>query len=236
MNDISRTIGYADWSWNPVTGCWGPGGTAEKPLWCSYCYARRIAERFRGSKAWPQGFDPMFHPERLYEPLRKRKPSKIFVCDMADLFGAWVPSAHIQEIFTTVRLAPQHTFLFLTKNPARLRREFNPWPPNAWVGVTATDGEMLWSAIIHLKEVDAPVKFLSAEPLLENLDITAEDLRHGGINWVIIGGATQPYRPPKREWLQELEVAAHSAGIPVFEKNNLKRLLGPYLRQEHPKV
>ncbi len=234
MNDISKTIKYADRSWNPLTGCWGPGGTAEKPAWCSYCYARRIAERFRGSKAWPNGFDPIFHLDRLVEPSKLRKSSKIFVCDMADLFGDGIPSNIIRDVLSIMQEARRHTYLFLTKNPARLA-EFNPWPRNCWVGVTATDDTMFWQAQFALAEVDASVKFISAEPLLGSLNIA--EFNPTCINWVILGGLTgfggsKSY--PKPEWVEEIEAAADKAGLAVWEKENL-RASGPY-RQEYPKT
>jgi len=126
MNKQSESgIPYCDYTWNPATGCLHG---------CSYCFAERIAKRFSGSKAFPDGFKPRFHPERLGEPLKIKKPSVIFVSDMGDLFGDWVPEKCITEVLGVVGECPQHTFLFLTKNPKRYKR-FN-FPKNAWLGTS----------------------------------------------------------------------------------------------------
>lgn len=232
MNRITDTIGYADYSWNPVTGCWGPGGTPEKPNWCSYCYARRIAERFRGSKAWPNGFEPGYYEQRLSQPYRFKKPSKIFVCDMADLFGNWIPLEYIEAVLGVTHWATWHTFLFLTKNPARLR-EFNPWPENCWVGATATDNAMFQAAFDAMHGLNAPIRFLSFEPLLEPITITGDML--SAFNWVILGGLSAAYgmiRHPHPDWIAEIEAAADRAGIAIWEKENLTARRP--LRQEWP--
>lgn len=233
MNDISKTIGYAHRSWNPLTGCWGPGGTQDKPNWCSYCYARRMAERFRGSKAWPQGFEPMYHEGRLFEPMKIKEPKRIFVCDMADLFGDWVPSVAIRNVLAITQQAIQHTYLFLTKNPARLPG-FNPWPSNCWVGATATNSETYTDALVAFAGLKAGVRFISCEPLLG--PIGKANLVWGGIQWIILGGLSGPGGSksyPKAEWVEEIELAADTAEIAIWEKENL-RALGPY-RQELPK-
>lgn len=236
MNNISKTIKYADKSLNPYPGCWGPGGTREKPNWCSYCYARRIAERFRGTKAWPNGFDPTPHFDRLKELGRASRPYRVFMGDSSDLFGDWVTSGDIRFILRATQLYStrrRHTYLFLTKNPQRLA-EFNPWPSNCWVGATGTDATMFWQAQFALAKVIAPVKFISAEPLLGSLNIA--EFNPACVNWVILGGLTGPGGSksyPKPEWVAEIEAAADKAGIPVWEKENL-RASGPY-RQEWPK-
>ena len=171
---LNRTkIEWCDWTWNPVTGCWGPGGTAEEPKRCSYCYAQKMAKRFRpsveGITEWASSgkrddpFAPRIYADRLHEPTKIKKPSKIFVCSMADLFGDWVPTLWIAAILEAVYRNPQHTFQFLTKNPKRLI-DFNPWPGNSWVGTTVTcqaDEERLF----WLLKVDASVRFVSHEPL-----------------------------------------------------------------------
>ena len=115
-------IEWTDFTFNPVTGCWGPGGTAEKPNRCPYCYAKRIADRFfpvqevyhQGQGTWEEFFAPMFYPERLSEPAKIKTPSKIFVSSMGDLFGDWVPREQILDVLTTVKYrAPWHTYQFL---------------------------------------------------------------------------------------------------------------------------
>jgi protein gp37 len=168
-------IDWADFTWNPVTGCWGPGGTKEKPNRCSYCYAVGVAKRFyEYGNERGDAFEPQFHPDRLSQPSQVKKPSKIFVCSMADLFGDWVPSFWINGVLATAMLAQHHTFQFLTKNPKRLR-EFNSWPANCWVGMTVTNQADADERLPWLLQVDASVRFVSHEPLLGPIDISPWD-------------------------------------------------------------
>ena len=234
MNRISKTIKYADLSLNPYPGCWGPGGTREKPNWCPYCYARRRAEQYRGSKAWPNGFEPRACLDRLEELGHLRQPSIIFMGDAGDLFGAWVPSEDIRFVLQTTQVFRRHTYLFLTQNPTRLP-EFNPWPSNCWIGVSATDAATYFMAYHSLRGVEAKVKFLSMEPLLgtplSGHLISASEV----IQWLILGGLTGPggrKSYPPVEWVEEIEAAADKAGIPIWEKENLTNRRP--LRQEKP--
>lgn len=204
-------IEWTDYTWNPVTGCLNS---------CPYCYARRIAERFRGSKAWPNGFEPTYHGQRLQEPDNLKTPSKIFVCSMGELFGDWLDPEIVRAVRTVVRHNPQHTFQFLTKCPQNLAR-WNPWPPNAWVGVSVTaDGDMT-RAITNLGHVDARVRFVSMEPLLGAITMRSHPIQ-GFLDWIIIGAQTNPTRLPRREWVLEILAAADRAHIPVYMKDNLQ--------------
>ena len=239
---MNRTkIEWTDFTWNVVTGCWGPGGTAEKPNRCPYCYAWKISARFGGGRILSGNmkghehhdpFSPTFHPERLSEPAKVRKPSRIFVGSMTDLFGDWVYAQWIMRVRDVASIvAPWHTYIFLTKNPKRLQK-FNPWPANCWLGTTVTNQADADERIPWLLQVDAPVRFVSHEPLLGRTDIW-QYLGGGrdpigpayggrGIEWGIIGAMTGPGAvKPTYEWVSELLHQYHEAKVSVFLKNNL---------------
>jgi protein gp37 len=199
-------IEWTDFTWNPVTGCLRG---------CPYCYARGYAKRFYPPEV---GFSPHFWPEHLGKPGRRKKPAKIFVTSMGDLFGDWVPADWWRAVFDVVRQCPHHTFQFLTKNPKRLK-ELNPWPDNCWAGVTATDQEMFDEAAHHLKEVEAGIKFVSAEPLLGLIRME----ENPGLDWLIIGAQTgRRSMQPLNAWVDGLLADAQFWGIKVFCKENLK--------------
>lgn len=193
-------IEWTDMSWNPVTGC---------KHGCDYCYARRIYQRFGRS------FEPAFHPDRLDQPLRKKKPCMVFVCSVADLFGSWVPKRWIDAVIRVVRKCPQHTFQFLTKDGRRLASV--DWPDNAWVGMSATNQRQWDNAVKHLKALDAQVRFISAEPMIG-------EIRSNGWmpDWLIIGAQTGPGgKQPKTSWVGNLTSAARRRRCAVFYKPNL---------------
>lgn len=207
---MNRTgIEWTEYTWNPVTGCLHN---------CPYCYARAMTERF--PKLFPMGFEPVLWPERLQEPLKLKKPSKIFVCSMADLFGAWVPDSWINQVFGVVEASPvPHIFQFLTKNPERYH-DFD-LPQYAWYGTTV-DSPAALDRIDHLRyisDVDPDVTFVSFEPLTELIE---PDL--SGIDLVIVGGRSaangMPAVVPEKWWIQTIVDAARRAGAPVFVKDN----------------
>jgi protein gp37 len=213
-------IEWCDYTWNPVTGCLHG---------CPYCYARRIANRFTGGKAFPNGFAPTFHPDRLSEPSKIKSPSKIFVGSMADLFGEWnwvhkdsnIESngkGVINSVLYAVRNYPQHTFIFLTKNPKRYK-EF-VFPENAWLGTTAENMQKAKEKIPELWSARAKVKFVSFEPMLEPLKI---GISPGYIDWFIVGAQTgQKAIKPKPEWIESLIEQCRTSNTPLFLKDNLK--------------
>jgi len=197
-------IEWTDRTWNPVTGC---------RHGCGYCYARSMARRF-GRDEKTRRFEPQFKPERLSQPLRVRKPEKIFVCSVSDLMGRWVPAAWIKSVLHVVEMCPRHTFQCLTKNPERYN-EFD-WPENAWLGATTVDQSALDCAADAMDDLQA-VTFISAEPLLGPVRLNG-----WRPNWVIVGAQTGPGRnQPDRRWVRDLTADARKANAAVFYKPNL---------------
>jgi len=214
---MNRTkIEWTSWTWNPCVGCYGPGGTREKPNNCKYCYGKRIAKRF--FKDNPD-FEPRFYPERLKEPYWVKKPSKIFVCSMADLFGDWVPDLWIEAVMATALENPRHIFQFLTKNPKRYL-EFKGFKDirNAWLGTTITTYDLEnRERLLSLRNLSYEnYKFVSIEPLLGNVS----KLNLNGIDLCIVGAMTGPNAiEPKKEWIDSIK---HNN---IFWKNNIKKYL-----------
>jgi len=216
---MNRTkIEWADYTWNPLTGC---------SRRCVYCYAWRMAKRLRGRFGYSKDdpFKVSFHPERLHEPSQLKKPSKIFVCSMGELFDFKSKYGWIGLVFAVIKRNPQHIFIILTKRPDVLH-QFS-FPENVWLGVSV-DRTQLIDSINILAETDAKVKFVSFEPLLERITPALQ-----GINWIIIGSQTGP-RPfqPKAEWVDLLIKEARKQDCAVFLKNNLDY---PEKIQEFPK-
>lgn len=219
MNKTS--IEWTDYTWNPVTGCLHG---------CSYCYARRFAERGLGEYGkHPKGerFGPTYHRERLMEPTKLKKPSKIFVCSMGDLFGDWVGDDVLEAVLTVADFAEQHTYQYLTKNAKRYKGMSIP----GWAGVTVTSGHPDF-AIDALSEVYAEARFISFEPLLEYIEMPEGAGEF--IDWIIIGQMTgRAGYEPKPAYVDGLLWWAHDNSIPVFLKDNLN---WPEKRQEFPLV
>lgn len=210
----TASIEWAQWSWNPVTGCKHD---------CPYCYARDIADRF-----YPQKFEPSFYPQRLTAPKNTNVPAKaeqdiafknVFTCSMADLFGRWVPKEWIEAVLEATRTNPQWNFLFLTKFPKRLA-EFK-FPANAWIGTTVDCQARVKAAEDAFEKVDASVKWLSVEPMIEPLKFTRLRL----FNWLVIGGASHSTQTPEWrvpfDWWMPLHLEAKQLGLTVYHKDNL---------------
>ena len=217
-------IEWTESTWNPVTGCSkiSPG--------CQHCYAERIALRLRamGQPNYVKGFKLTLHEHTLELPLKwkkplvagiaqqARKPLKVFVNSMSDLFHEDVPLEFIQKVFGIMRRASWHLFQVLTKRSQRLL-ELNQeidWPPNVWMGVSVENQDYAFR-IEHLRQTDAQVRFLSLEPLLGPLP----DLDLGGIDWVIVGGESGPRaRPIKEAWVIDIRDQCLAANIPFFFK------------------
>jgi len=200
------TIEWTFFTWNVIVGCL---------TGCPYCYARRQAKRFQHRCPQCYCFEPHFHPERLEEPLKICRPSKVFVCSMGEPFGPWVPREWVEAILEVVSRCPHHTFQFLTKCPAGAKNY--AFPTNCWIG-TSVDCAAALGRIDVLREVAAPIRFVSFEPLLGPMG----DLDLRNIDWVVIGAQTGPRAvKPDARWIEEIIAACRRASVPVFLKNNL---------------
>jgi len=208
----STAIEWTNATWNPVRGC------TKVSLGCKNCYAQTFAERWRGIPGHPyeQGFDLRLVPEKLEEPLRRRKPQMIFVNSMSDLFHEDIPLEYIQRVFDTMKRASWHTFQILTKRSGRLRELAGslPWPSNVWQGVSVENARYT-TRILDLQEVPAAIRFLSVEPLLGRIP----DLPLDGISWVIVGGESgRRCRPVKASWIREIRDQCIDRKVPFFFK------------------
>ena len=204
---MNRTkIEWTDYTHNPVVGCFNN---------CHYCYAKRQAKRHCHICERCGLFEPHLHPERLDHPCRVKRPSLIFVCSMGELFGPWVPQEWIDSVMDVARRCQQHIFQFLTKCPARLQEVC--FGENCWVGTSIDTSDNLWRKDL-LMSAKAPVRFISFEPLLN--DMSGADF--SGVDWIIIGAQTGPQPiKPEPTWVQWLIDKAQRASIPVFVKDNV---------------
>jgi protein gp37 len=214
---LNSHIEWTDATWNPVRGCVkvSPG--------CKHCYAETFAERFRGVKGHPyeQGFDLRLVPDKLFDPLRWRSPKLVFVNSMSDLFQDGVPDGYVEMVARVMATAEWHTYQVLTKRAERLQQllsgklRFAAAQENVWWGVSVEDRKYGLPRIDELRQAPAKVRFLSIEPLLE--DLGEFDL--SGISWVIVGGESGPgARPMKKEWVVSIRNQCRSASVPFFFK------------------
>jgi protein gp37 len=211
------SIEWTDATWNPVRGC-----TKISPG-CKHCYAEVFAERFRGvaGHAYEQGFDPRLVPGKLAEPLRWKTPRMIFVNSMSDLFHSSVPDEYIVKVAEVMSLANWHIFQVLTKRSERLKSmlqtSLRPFAlqQHIWWGVSVENKKHGVPRIEHLHDSHAKVRFLSIEPLLE--DVGKINLK--GISWVIVGGESGPKaRPISAEWARSIRNQCKTAKVPFFFK------------------
>ena len=206
-------IEWTERTWNPVTGC------TKQSAGCAHCYAETMARRLHamGLKKYSNGFEPTLHPESLDEPLAWKKGSSIFVCSMSDLFHPNVPFEFIDKVMATIEATPQHRYQLLTKRAERMEEYFSTRevPVNAWLGVTVECRQVL-SRIDALRSIeDATVRFLSCEPLLEDLG----DFDLTGIQWMIVGGESGPNaRPMHEQWVLNLRQLAKRHRVSFFFK------------------
>ncbi len=252
MNKSS--IEWCDYTWNPVSGCYHACrdiycyNTIKKTSPLNRFGARYLSDRgeivsekdwraretgkpheARKGEIYPFGYDSTIYRHRLKEPLKVKEPAKIFVVDVGDLFGAWVPQEWIEQVLDVTKQCPQHTFQFLTKNPKRLL-EFE-FGSNCWVGTTVNSDKDTERAEI-VKKVSALVRFLSIEPLLGEVTF---DLR--GFQWLIIGAQTGKNPPlPADKWIEAIVTQAGRLAISVFMKDNLRQGYSGRLLKDYPGV
>ena len=247
-------IEWCDMTWNPVTGCLygceycyarkiarrfasGEGWeyskvkneVREKILDKGKLKEAGIIHETDNKMYYPFGFDPTFHKQRLDEPAKIKKSQNIFVCSMADLFGEWVPDEWIERVFEACMVAPQHKYLFLTKNPDRYDAFFRCWeaPENFWFGTTINHSER------DYYRAGMNNTFLSIEPIQSdfNCDCWTDT------DWVIIGAETGNRKGkiiPKKEWIENIVNYCKEKNVPVFMKNSLKDIWQEPLIQEFP--
>lgn len=190
---------------------------------------------YRGKvKPYPYSFDPTFHRYKLDEPQRWKKPRTIFVCSMADLFGDWVPDEWIEQVFEACEAAPQHRYLFLTKNPKRYidlyAKGILRVRDHFWYGTTVTKANepFFYS---HVPD-DNPHTFCSVEPIREPLGAMRERPE-----WVIVGAETGNRKGkivPQKEWIDEIAAECRRWRVPIFMKESLREIMGDDFRQEFP--
>ena len=254
-------IDWADATWNPVTGClhgceycyarriaerfgskqmpiFADYPVLHEPVRCTdtYAYMRDIGISTGKIQPYPFDFLPTFHRYKLDEPQRWKKPRTIFVCSMADIFGDWVPDEWIQEVFQACEAAPQHRYLFLTKNPERLNRlaREGKLPQKHWYGYSASDESMLWQ-FHHAEECLIEHLFVSIEPILKPMQPCFST--HTPADWVIVGAETGNRKAkvtPERDWIMKIADECSYSGRPLFMKESLRELMGDDFRQEFP--
>jgi protein gp37 len=239
FNRTNDAVDWAGYTWNPVSGCLHG---------CVYCYAREMAYRDSYKASYPIQFAPLFHHERLDDPINTKpgtdrpQDGRVFVCSMADLFGEWVPQKWIDAVLDATLKAPEWEYLFLTKFPQRYRR-IN-LPPKAWFGASVDIQKRVKVTEKAMPLLDVAVRWLSVEPMLE-------PIKFNDLSWcdlVVIGAQSETMQPdghvpafaPKHEWVVDLIAQARSFGVPVYLKPNLLGELtgskpGMQLPQEQPR-
>lgn len=206
-------IEWTERTWNPTTGC------TKVSAGCKHCYAEVMAHRLKamGAPGYEHGFKLAMHPDRLTQPLARRKPTTYFVNSMSDLFHRGVPDAFLDQVFQVIRATPQHTYQILTKRAERLPKYFasRSCPNNVWLGVTVENRRHGVPRIEHLRQVHARIRFLSVEPLLE--DVGPLDLSN--IHWVIVGGESgHGARPMMQAWADNVRHQCEAADVAFFFK------------------
>ena len=205
-------IEWTDKTWNPVTGC------SKISAGCVNCYAEVMSRRLQamGLDKYLDGFKLTLHEDALGEPLQWKKPHTVFVCSMSDLFHRDVPDKFINQVIGVIKLTPQHRYQLLTKRAERMAEYFQTHdiPENVWLGVTV-ENQAAKTRIDFLRQLKASVRFLSCEPLLEDLG----KLNLENINWVIVGGESgTSARPMKEEWVISIKEQSENQDSAFFFK------------------
>lgn len=206
-------IEWTEQTWNPVTGC------SKVSPGCKHCYAETMSKRLQamGVPGYENGFDISLMPERLAHPLQRQKPTMYFVNSMSDLFQIGVPFDFVDQVMEIIEQTPWHTYQILTKRSERMREYFQlrTVPDNAWLGVSVEDKKYGKPRIVDLQAINARTRFLSIEPLLEDLG----RLRLSDIHWVIVGGESGNGARPMRElWATKIRDQCERVNIDFFFK------------------
>lgn len=196
-------------TWNPISGCslCSPG--------CDHCYAKRMAQRLKGRYGYPEDdpFKVTFHPDKINSNMFS-PDKKVFVCSMSDIFHRDVKPEWLHDIWSVMKSHRDTTFILLTKRPEFAPKDETWWFPNIWVGCSVCNQAERWK-IDEVRKIPATVKFISFEPLLEDMGKIDFD----GIGWTIVGGEAGPKaRPMKPEWPRALRDQCVSVGVPYFFK------------------
>lgn len=212
MTTASR-IEWTEQTWNPTVGC------SKISQGCKFCYAETMAKRLKAMRApgYENGFALRLLPERLQDPIKRSKPTIYFVNSMSDLFHERIPDSYIDQVFDVIRLTPRHTYQILTKRAARMMRYFKTRsvPKNAWLGVSVENKKHGVPRIDYLRQVPAQIRFLSVEPLLEDVG----ELNLTDIHWVIVGGESGPKaRPMKPQWAESIRRQCKAQKVAFFFK------------------
>jgi len=233
----NSNIEWTDKTWNPVTGC------SKVSQGCKFCYAEILAKKLQkqGVKKYKNGFKVTLHPETLGKPNKWKKPCRVFVNSMSDLFHDEVPLSFIQSVFKVMNQNPRHIFQILTKRDDRLVEldKHLTWSKNIWMGVSVEDSRVT-SRIDSLRKTSAEIKFLSLEPLIGPLP----NLNLQSIDWVIVGGESGVTpRPMKVSWVRDIKKQCEEAEVPFFfkqwggtNKKRAGRLLDGKIYDEMPPV
>ncbi len=205
-------IEWTEATWNPSTGC------NKVSAGCKNCYAETMAKRLKAmsTPGYENGFSFTIMPERLETPLKTKRPTKYFVNSMSDLFHEEMPFEFLDKIFEIIRRTPQHTYQILTKREDRLKEYFknSKVPDNVWLGVSV-ENQKTKDRIDILRQIDAKIRFLSLEPLLEDLG----ELNLNHIHWVIVGGESgHKARPMKKSWAVSIQEQCDQQGAEFFFK------------------